>query len=578
MAQNYDEFTSLSDVYGTESEDMRERYVRINQAFTLAFGDAPELFSRAPGRVNLIGEHIDYEGYGVLPMAICSDTVVAIRKGGTKLVVSNLDTQSYATTEFETDPSQEVNTTLHTWANYFLAAYKGVWEFCAKKGLPPPEPTGLQVLIHGLVPTGAGLSSSAAFVVSCTLAVMAAHGLSCCKGDLAELTALSERHVGVVSGGMDQAISVMAQRGVACYVEFNPTRATAVSLPEGGTFVIANSLAHSHKADTAATRYNLRVVECRLASAFLAIALGVKPAPALSEYQTLRDVEPLVLAKYGACGTEQLEQAVADSLHEESYSHAEVEESLGVRLADLYSGSAASLRVLAVAAESDGYKLRQRALHVWTEAARVLEFKSLAEATHMPHPAGDGTPTATPLHLRPAIEACKPPPPAKLARSSTRCRVEQVRLSHSKNQQQHCLVPLTDAPHAARGAAPSTQDADIPRDTKLTALGALMDLSHNSCDAHYQCSCAELNALVGVAKAAGALGSRLTGAGWGGCTVSLVRDEEVQQFLDALHTHYFLPLIAAGTLRGADLHTVLFATKPSSGAAVLRLAAPQLLA
>lgn len=68
------------------------------------------------------------------------------------------------------------------------------------------------------------------------------------------------------------------------------------------------------------------------------------------------------------------------------------------------------------------------------------------------------------------------------------------------------------------------------------------------------------------------------GAGWGGCTVSLVRDEEVQQFLDALHTHYFLPLIAAGTLRGADLHTVLFATKPSSGAAVLRLAAPQLLA
>lgn len=65
-------------------------------------------------------------------------------------------------------------------------------------------------------------------------------------------------------------------------------------------------------------------MECRLASAFLAVALGVKPALALSDYQTLREVEPLVLAKYGACGTEQLEQAVADSLHEESYSHAEV--------------------------------------------------------------------------------------------------------------------------------------------------------------------------------------------------------------------------------------------------------------
>lgn len=59
----------------------------------------------------------------------------------------------------------------------------------------------------------------------------------------------------------------------------------------------------------------------------------------------------------------------------------QVEESLGVKLADLYSGSAASLRVLAVAAESDGYRLRQRALHVWMEAARVLEFKSLAEVS-----------------------------------------------------------------------------------------------------------------------------------------------------------------------------------------------------
>lgn len=71
------------------------------------------------------------------------------------------------------------------------------------------------------------------------------------------------------------------------------------------------------------------------------------------------------------------------------------------------------------------------------------------------------------------------------------------------------MLPLTPAVPLSLSLSP--QDADIPRDAKLTALGTLMDLSHFSCDAHYQCSCAELNTLVGVAKAAGALGSRLTG-------------------------------------------------------------------
>lgn len=63
-----------------------------------------------------------------------------------------------------------------------------------------------------------------------------------------------------------QAISVMAKSGFAELIDFNPIRATDVQLPDGGTFVIAHSLAESQKAVTAATNYNNRVVECRLAS------------------------------------------------------------------------------------------------------------------------------------------------------------------------------------------------------------------------------------------------------------------------------------------------------------------------
>lgn len=63
-----------------------------------------------------------------------------------------------------------------------------------------------------------------------------------------------------------QAISVMAKSGFAELIDFNPIRATDVQLPAGGTFVIAHSLAESQKAVTAATNYNNRVVECRLAA------------------------------------------------------------------------------------------------------------------------------------------------------------------------------------------------------------------------------------------------------------------------------------------------------------------------
>jgi N-acetylgalactosamine kinase len=58
----------------------------------------------------------------------------------------------------------------------------------------------------------------------------------------------------------------MAKPGVALLIDFNPVRATDVALPEGGTFVIANSLTESNKAETASTNYNMRVVECRLAA------------------------------------------------------------------------------------------------------------------------------------------------------------------------------------------------------------------------------------------------------------------------------------------------------------------------
>lgn len=83
---------------------------------------------------------------------------------------------------------------------------------------------------------------------------------------MADFACTCERHIGTQSGGMDQAISVMGERGAAKLIDFNPVRASDVVLPKSGSFVVANSLTESKKAETASTNYNNRVVECRLAA------------------------------------------------------------------------------------------------------------------------------------------------------------------------------------------------------------------------------------------------------------------------------------------------------------------------
>jgi N-acetylgalactosamine kinase len=97
----------------------------------------------------------------------------------------------------------------------------------------------------------------------------------------------------------------------------------------------------------------------------------------------------------------------------------------------------------------------------------------------------------------------------------------------------------------------------LTNEEKIRQLGELMDDSHASCRDLYECSCKELDQLVQLSKKAGARGSRLTGAGWGGCTVSLVRDDDCGRFEE--------------TLRSSREDTFTFNSKPSSGVTIYNL-------
>lgn len=273
--------------------------------------------------------------------------------------------------------------------------------------------------------------------------------------------------------------------------------------------MIANSLAVSKKAETADAKYNLRVVECRLAAAALGVALGLEPSEAV-ERTTLKQVEPLAAEKFGGPKGSVADAGVAAAElllpRSDGLSSAEAAEAVGgISPEEICAASAPQMRALKVAPSVGGLKLRDRAVHVFSEAARVRAF---AAACSEGVDGGSGH----------------------------------------------------DAPETEGEAA------------LLSRLGQLMDASHASCRDLYQCSCPELEELVAAAKKGGALGARLTGAGWGGCTVSLVRAEDAAAFVDGLKREYYEPKKASGVIGAdVDLDECVFATRPSAGGAILRL-------
>ncbi|XP_075506603.1 galactokinase-like [Primulina tabacum] len=488
-------FSSLEPVYGTGSqlEEAELRFARLKSKFVEFFGHPPEIYARSPGRVNLIGEHIDYEGYSVLPMAIRQDTIVAIRKcdesGAEKVLkIANVNSDKYHMCTYPADPDQEIDLKNHRWGHYFICGYKGFYDFAKSKGFDVGATLGLEVVVDGIVPTGSGLSSSAAFVCSSTIAIMAVFGTKFAKKELAQLTCECERHIGTQSGGMDQAISVMAQSGFAALIDFNPIHATEVQLPAGGTFVIAHSLAESQKAVTAATNYNNRVVECRLASIVLGIKLGLKPEEAIAKIRTLSDVEGLCVTFAGTHGSSDPVIAVKELLKEEPYSAEDIENIINEKLQTIFTNSPSSLDVLRAAKH---FKLYQRAAHVYSEAKRVFAFKD-------------------------------------------------------------------------------TVSSKSSEEEMLKKLGDLMNESHHSCSVYYECSCPELEELVKISRDNGALGARLTGAGWGGCAVALVKENIVPQFILNLKDQFYQSRIDKGVINNRDLGLYVFASKPSSGAAIIK--------
>ena len=180
-------FDSLKKVYADVSDSIKNkhepRYESILRRFKKVYGVLPKFYCRAPGRVNIIGEHIDYCGYSVLPAAIEQDLIIAYvpvaegEKGEDEIVINNVDEALYETVTISTDPYQKMKEHSH-FINYFLCGYKAILAHHEDLRSQVKKPRGMKILIDSHVPAASGLSSSSAFTVCAAVTTMHANGMT----------------------------------------------------------------------------------------------------------------------------------------------------------------------------------------------------------------------------------------------------------------------------------------------------------------------------------------------------------------------------------------------------------------
>ena len=232
----------------------------VTKAFNDVFHYAPTHIIQAPGRVNLIGEHTDYNDGFVLPSAINYQAIVAAKPRDDQQV--NVISVDYNNAQDSFSLAEPIVATEQDWANYI----RGVVKHLQLRGY---QFNGADIAVSGNVPQGAGLSSSAALEVVIGQTFKELFGLSISQQDIALNGQEAENHfVGCNCGIMDQLISAEAKKDHALLIDCRSLETTPVSLPQGMSIVIVNS---NKKRGLVDSEYNTRREQCEAAAKFFGV-------------------------------------------------------------------------------------------------------------------------------------------------------------------------------------------------------------------------------------------------------------------------------------------------------------------
>ena len=419
---------ALTTIYGDNATRQIPRYQAALAAFTAQYGPGPVSLFHAPGRVNLIGEHTDYQHGFVLPVAMDKDVLLLTRPRPDNIVKLNNIEAEFPPRTFEISPAIS-SSPRGDWSNYGRGAAQ---ELARRFG---STLRGIDALISAApplgVPRGAGVSSSSAMTVAIAVALAHLNNLTISPADMATLTGKAEWYVGTRGGIMDQFAALLGRRGHALFLDCRPQDGgysiQQIPLLENYALVVIES---GVRHQNTRSEFNLRVAEGKIGVALLQ---ANHPDRSITH---LRDVSPA----------------------EMNLSLAQVVEWLKETLPE----QASAAELIALGLDPD-----------W-----------LAELT-----ADHNLPAGTVFHVR------------------ARCR-------HVITENERVLAAVAAL---RRGDAP--------------ALGALLNAAHASMSIDYAASCSQADTLAEMTqKTPGCLGARLTGAGWGGCVVALVKEGAVENF------------------------------------------------
>ncbi len=242
----------------------------LKEGFAKYFGSAEPLFFTAPGRINIIGEHTDYNGGFVLPASIDKAITIAIRANSSDTVNLVAIDKDYEKCSFNIGGEKPER----MWACYFY----GVIEEMKELG---GNPGGFDAIFGGDVPLGAGMSSSAALESCAGTALNSIFKLGFSKEELAKIGQMTEHHyIGVRCGIMDQFASLFGQKGHVVRLDCRSLEYTIVPFNPKGIRVVLIDTMVKHK--LASSEYNVRRAQCEEG-----VAVIKKYRP---EVELLRDV------------------------------------------------------------------------------------------------------------------------------------------------------------------------------------------------------------------------------------------------------------------------------------------------
>lgn len=295
---------TFCDLYREGAEVQKERYVALLEHFIEKYGDKKVVITRSPGRINLMGRHIDHRGGGINVMAIDRDTVfVAAPRKDDLVNISNVD-PAYADHSFSI--GETLNLAPHdTWLGYLgdsrvVEALKescGDWSNYVKASvlraqLETPTPLfGMDMVAGGNIPAAAGLSSSSSIVVAVMEAIVSLNCLNITDRKFIEMCGEGEWFVGSRGGAGDHAAMKCGKRNSIVHLSFKPFEVgETVGFSDKYAVIVANSMLQAKKSGNAKDTFNAKIAAYEFV---LMLLKRSYPKYDLREFRDLAKIRPV---------------------------------------------------------------------------------------------------------------------------------------------------------------------------------------------------------------------------------------------------------------------------------------------